>query len=368
MAGLYVHIPFCHSKCAYCDFYSMPNAAKMEQLIDALAKEWELRRDEVDWSDTNTIYLGGGTPSIVPLHLLDKLIATFDINNVAEFTIEANPEDVTAEKAEAWRKMGINRISMGVQSLDDEQLRLIGRRHTATEAIEAVDAIKKAGFDNFSLDLIYGLPGQTLDSWRDSLLRLIDLQPCHLSAYMLSYEPGTRLTAMLKTGKVREADEETLIAMYDCLIEEARKAGYEHYEISNFAKPGRRAAHNSAYWDGTPYLGIGPSAHSYDGSQRRINPANLKQYLERIDAGEPAWVLDEENEDNRFNDMLITALRTAEGVDLETLPANRKSQLLKDAAPYVQSGDLTLTPTRLRFAERSWLISDSIMSALVQIG
>ena len=300
--------------------------------------------------------------------LLDKLIATFDINNVAEFTIEANPEDVTAEKAEAWRKMGINRISMGVQSLDDEQLRLIGRRHTATEAIEAVDAIKKAGFDNFSLDLIYGLPGQTLDSWRDSLLRLIDLQPCHLSAYMLSYEPGTRLTAMLKTGKVREADEETLIAMYDCLIEEARKAGYEHYEISNFAKPGRRAAHNSAYWDGTPYLGIGPSAHSYDGSQRRINPANLKQYLERIDAGEPAWALDEEDEDNRFNDMLITALRTAEGVDLETLPANRKSQLLKDAAPYVQSGDLTLTPTRLRFAERSWLISDSIMSALVQIG
>lgn len=256
---------------------------------------------------------------------------------------------------------------MGVQSLSDTELKAIGRRHTAREALAAAKAIRQGGIDNISLDLIYGLPGQTLESWQESLRGLLNFRPSHLSAYILSYEPGTRLTALLHAGKIAQASDRLIEEMYHHLCHAVTAAGYEHYEISNFALPGKRAQHNSGYWAGKPYLGLGPSAHSYDGLVRRINPASIKEYLEKIASGVPACYLDEENDDNRFNDLLITRLRTCEGLSLEQVPPTRLPQLLRDAEPMVSSGALVRTPTHIYIPEHHWLTSDNVIADLMQV-
>lgn len=339
----------------------------MESLAEALIKEYEMRACEMGSAPVKTIYFGGGTPSILPVDLLQKVVKSLPLLRVEECTIEVNPEDVTTEKAKAWLGMGFNRVSMGVQSLVDAELKIIGRRHSAQQAIEAVETLRKAGFENYSLDLIYGLPGQTLASWEHSLEGILELKPRHISAYSLTYEPRTRLTAMLKKGEIHEATEDEAIAYYHLLCSRMRAHGYRHYEISNFALAGYEAKHNSSYWHDVPYLGLGPSAHSYDGSLRRINPENLKQYLEAINAGMVAYEVDQEDEGNRFNDLLITALRTAEGLSLNRVPKSRLGKLLADAQPYIASGDLLLSPTHLSIPEPSWLISDSILTSLIQI-
>ncbi len=339
----------------------------MESLAWALTKEYAMRYSEMGQHPISTIYFGGGTPSILPIALLQDIIDVLPFQAVEEFTIEVNPEDVTLDRARAWLGMGFNRVSMGVQSLVDSELKIIGRRHSAQQAVKAVETLQETGFENYSLDLIYGLPGQTLKSWEYSLDGLIALNPKHISAYSLTYEPHTRLTAMLKKGDIREASEDETIAYYNLLCSKLRVNGYQHYEISNFAVPGYEAKHNSSYWHDIPYLGLGPSAHSYDGSLRRINPANIKQYLSAIDSGHPAYEMDQENESNRFNDLIITALRTAEGLQLNRVPQSRLSQLLTDAQPYLKSGDLILSPTHLSIPEHSWLISDTILTTLIQL-
>lgn len=362
MAGLYIHVPFCHSKCAYCDFYSMPAAELADQYIDAAIAEFDRRRNEIA-EPLTTAYLGGGTPSILSPQQLGRLISALPVGNAAEFTIEANPEDVDSEMVKAWQSAGINRVSMGVQSFSDHELKAIGRRHSAADAVRAINILKDSGLSSISCDLIYGLPGQTMQSWSDSLSRMLDLGLPHLSAYCLSYEPGTALSARVRAGKLTPTDDDMLCDMYDMLCRMTAEAGYEHYEISSFARQGHRAMHNSSYWSSIPYLGIGPGAHSFDGKLRRINPSKLKAYI----SGEYETIVENEDEDERFNDILITALRTADGLYLGRIDDRRAKRLLKDAARFIKADMMTLTDNRLRITESAWFSSDSIMADLIQI-
>ncbi len=348
MAGLYIHIPYCKSKCPYCDFYSGPlRLFDAESYFSALGKEFAARRHEI--GKIETVYFGGGTPGSVEARYFSQYFALTS----GEKTVEVNPENITDAYATALIKSGANRVSMGVQTLLDDELKAIGRRHTTADARKAYMRLRKAGFNNISLDLMYGLPGQTVKTWRDSLQELIAMHPEHISAYLLSYEKGTLLTAKLHAGKISEATEEVAEEMYAILCEETSRAGYRHYEISNFALPGYEARHNSAYWDMTPYLGLGPGAHSFDGVRRRENPANLRAYLSKP---EDFYEIEEENEDNRYNDRLITGLRTAHGIEPEFFGKDllRAEKLLD----YNEE-------SRLRISETAWLRSNSILLELL---
>jgi len=365
MAGLYVHVPFCHSKCAYCDFYSMPGCGGdvRRRYAEAVVREFGLRREA--YGDFSTVYFGGGTPSILTAGELRTIVDALP-TAVEEFTLEVNPEDVSAEKVEMWRSLGVNRVSMGVQSLCDDELRIVGRRHSAAQAVEAFRCLRAGGIANISLDLIYGLPGQDLASWERSLSGVIALQPEHLSAYSLTFEPRTRLMAMLNKGVIKEVDEDEAALMYELLIALASSAGYDHYEISNFGKPGFHSRHNSAYWDSTPYLGLGPGAHSFDGTNRYANPPALKSYLQALECGALPGEVEVETDADRFNDMLITALRTSQGLALDDVPERRLVRLMADAKPHLKSGALVQTGSHLLIPERKWLLADAVMRDLLQ--
>lgn len=365
MAGIYIHIPFCHSKCHYCDFYSAPHKEDwMEAFSKALCSELSERRSEVDYIP-DTLYIGGGTPSCLPEKYLSGIISSV-MNAFAPFseaTIEVNPEDVTDEFARFCIDSGINRVSMGIQSFNDSELREVGRRHTAAEAIAAVGILRSAGISNISCDLIYGLPGQDIESWKKNVDTMLSLRPPHFSAYLLSYEPGTRLYARLLAGKVRQADEEEAAAMYDYLSTRSRECGYEHYEISNFALPGFRSRHNSSYWKDEPYLGLGPSAVSFDGkNRRRTNVAGIKEYIR--DTSD--CVIEEESDTDRINDKIFIGLRTLEGIDLATLPEKVSSDLISESESMIAAGHLILDGHHLRIPEAHWLISDSIIRDLLR--
>ena len=364
MAGLYIHIPYCHSKCAYCDFYSTPSVKSMGQYVEALLCEIELRINEIT-EPINTIYIGGGTPSILPINLLDKIIAEIanyvDIGCLDEFTIEANPEDVKEEWVDAVKKNGINRVSMGIQSFNNDELIAINRRHTAEVALNAIKTLQKKGITRISGDLIYGLPSQDLDSWKKSLDTLLSLGLPHFSSYLLSYEPGTKLYVRLMAGKVEEASEELANEMYQYLITEARRYGYNHYEISNFALPNCEAIHNTNYWRDLPYLGVGVSAHSFDGEKRRVNPSNIKHYISQLQQGKCVFEIEEEDADARHNDYIIVSLRTSQGIDLNHYQSRYKYDILTIAKPHIDAGRMVLTDTHLAIAEEAMLISDRIM-------
>lgn len=373
MAGLYVHIPFCKSRCDYCDFYSTTlGVAAMGRYVDALLAEARLRGVEIG-ARLSTLYLGGGTPSLLPpeqlRRLVDGLRRLFDISG--EATIEVNPDDVSPAMARAWRAAGFNRVSMGVQSMVDDELRAVGRRHSSQQVCRAVDVLREAGFDNLSLDVIYGLPGQTLDTLRVTLDALLRLQPEHLSAYCLSYEPGTRLWNRRQTGEVTEADEELCEAMYGGIVSRLRQQGYEHYEISNFALPGRQARHNSAYWDGSPYLGLGAGAHSYDGLWRRhLNPADIAAYeREVLDGGTVAGDDDVLGLEERFEEMVMLGLRTARGVDLDRMERDLgddyRTRLERAARRHLDDGMLRRDGHALVLTPRALFVSDLIVRDLI---
>lgn len=320
MAGIYVHIPFCKRRCTYCDFFS---TTRLEQdggdYVDSLLAEAALRRGELNGELVETLYLGGGTPSLLPLRLLSRLVTglaeTFDLTGVAEFTIEANPDDVTPKWCRALPALGVNRVSMGVQSFEDDVLHTIGRRHNACQAVEAVSNLRHAGIDNISIDLIYGLPGQTLESWIDTVRQALQLHPQHFSAYSLSYEEGTPLWRQRERGEVTEVAEDVCLEMYHTMVEMLQAASYEHYEISNFALSGYYSRHNSSYWDGTAYLGLGAGAHSYDGEIRRANPCDLTAYMNKIKSGTTACELEPLHWWERYDERVMLGLRTARGVD-----------------------------------------------------
>ena len=324
MAGLYVHIPFCQSKCIYCDFYSMPDRLhQASEYVDALLIEAEARREEVKGEPITTVYVGGGTPSLLSEMLMKKLVTglgrIFDMSRVEEFTIEVNPDDVHVDYIRFLRSIGVNRVSMGVQSFRDEDLRLINRRHHAAQAISAVEAISAAGIENISIDLIYGIPGQSQEDWKKNVEKAISLKVNHISAYSLMYEHGTRLSTMRDKGLVEEVAEDSVAVMYDILVRELHDAGYQHYEISNFCLPGYHSRHNSSYWNLTPYLGLGVAAHSYDGAVRRYNPSHLQDYLQTMKLHQPFAKAEQCTEPERYDEYVMLRLRTASGLGIEAL-------------------------------------------------
>ena len=375
MAGVYVHIPFCASRCSYCDFYS---TLKLEtagsHYVDAVIGEAVLRRCELHGEAVRTLYLGGGTPSQLPLPLLSRLVeglrGALDLHGVEEFTIEANPDDVTPEWCAALPALGVNRVSMGVQSFEDRILRAIGRRHTSQQVVKAVENLHDVGIGNISLDLIYGLPGQTLDSWAESVDRAIALAPRHVSAYWLTYEPGTRLWRQREQGEVAEVPEDVCIAMYHLLVKRLQEAGFEHYEISNFSLPGYHSRHNSSYWDGTPYLGLGAAAHSYDRNVRRSNPHDLHAYISCIAAGKTACIEEEMTLWERYDERVMLSLRTAAGMDMERLRQEFGDELaghfLHEVQRHIAAGNIRREgDSRYVLTTDGILLSDSVMRDLM---
>lgn len=372
MAGLYIHIPYCKSKCTYCDFYSTPQVETMEQYVHSLLCEAKLRQEEIPHQFT-TLYLGGGTPSVMPLELMSQLInglkSTFDLSHVEEFTIEANPDDVTQEYIAALMQLGVNRVSMGVQSFNDNELQAINRRHSAQQAIDAVHDIKEAGITNVSIDIIYGLPGQTLNSWKHNVKQAIDLDVQHISAYNLSYEPGTRLWVMRERRKVQEVSDEDCIAMHNTLVEMLIDADFEHYEISNFARPGYRSRHNSSYWNFTPYLGLGAAAHSFDGTTRRYNPSSIKEYIDKLSNGNTAYIEEHLELWERYDEEVMVRLRTSEGLNTQLIAKSYGedvyNKLLTKAKFFIEQNRLTLNGNNLILTPSGVMMSDNIIRDLM---
>lgn len=370
MSGIYIHIPFCEQRCIYCDFFSSTKHAYIDRYIEALLCEAKLRpcNDEI-----HTTYMGGGTPSQLSVKQMDRLInglkEIYDMTTITEFTVEVNPDDVTTEYIAHLKSLGVNRISMGVQSFIDDELTLINRRHDSKGAFEAVNSIQKAGIENISIDLIYGIPGQTNESWALSVDSAISLGVQHISAYNLSYETGTALWRMRENGCICEVSDAQCVEMYNMLTDKLKKAGFEHYEISNFGLPGYHSKHNSAYWDGTPYIGLGASAHSYDGDHRGYNPLSLEKYLESLESGILPIEIEESEWWEKYDETIMIALRTSKGVNL----ANIKNKfgdiafnhLTKEAKKYLTSGELVLERDCYIIPEVYYMISDGIIRDLM---
>lgn len=374
--GLYVHIPYCRSKCIYCDFYSVACARlplNAEPLLTRFAEELKARLHEVQ-SDCQaprpaTVYIGGGTPSLLTADQLLRLTDGIDLSGVREFTVEINPDDA-ASFAQTLHRMppdrSPDRISMGVQSLVDAELRAVGRRHTAAQALEAISLLRDAGIGNISCDLIYGLPGQTLASFEHSLEALLQTGIEHLSSYILSYEPSTPLTRLRDKGRITEAPETLILDMYQSLCQATKAAGFSHYEISSFACEGRESVHNSSYWHGTPYLGLGPAAHSLgaDGV-RRFNAPDVNAYL----AGKDILTAEETSPTGAINDLIITALRTSQGLHpsaAEAVSPKLAPILARRLADLLAAGQLALTPAgAYRIPEPLWPVADTILLNLI---
>lgn len=375
MAGIYLHIPFCKKRCLYCDFFSTLDTAQIERYCHALCRELVLRKSYLHGEAVSTIYLGGGTPSQLPIHCLREIFDTisthFTLLPHPEITIEANPDDLTPLYVDGLRTLPLNRVSMGVQSFHDPMLSFLGRRHTAAQAMEAVKRCYEAGYDNVSIDLMFSLPGQTMESWEQDLDQALSLGVQHLSAYNLSYEEGTRLTKLLNDGKIEAVDEETSLALYGRLIDRVTAAGYRHYEISNFALPGRESRHNSSYWEGIPYLGVGAAAHSYDGTSRGWNMASLSRYMQGIEEGTPCFEREELDATERYNDAIITRLRTARGLQLswvqEQFGAARLQECVAGAQPFIDRGLVENDGSFLRLTRQGIFVSDCIFRELIVV-
>lgn len=337
MAGLYIHIPFCKSRCIYCGFYSSTLLASRQRYVDAVCREMEMRTSD---AAIHTIYIGGGTPSQLSMPQLQQLFAyinkVYDINQDAEITIEVNPDDVTEAFAEGLKSLPINRVSMGVQTFDDQRLRFLNRRHTSAQIPEAIRRLRQAGIGNLSIDLMYGFPQETLDEWENDIRQALALGAEHLSAYCLTYEEDTPLYRLLTEGKIQETDEELERQMFYTLKHRLEDAGYEHYEISNYALPNRYARHNSNYWNATPYIGLGAAAHSYDGNCRSWNVSDLQTYMNKIEQGQLPSEHEETDEQTRYNDLVTTALRTRKGLDLRMLSPTYIDYCRKTAEPLLQ--------------------------------
>ena len=372
MAGIYIHIPFCKSRCAYCDFYSTTLLVHRQAYTEAVCRELSYRSHELQGETIETIYFGGGTPSTLHKEDFEKIfraIEAFDCQP-HEITLEANPDDLTEEYIKELRTLPFNRISIGIQSFHDHTLRLVGRRHTATQAIEAVKRCQHHGLANISIDLIYGLPGESLHDWEYSLQQAIALGVPHISAYHLTYEEGTRLWKMREQGKALPIDEEQSVKAFELLRSKLIAAGYEHYEISNFALPGQHSRHNSSYWEGIKYMGIGPGAHSYDGRCRRWNLSDITEYIATTENCDVPHEIETLTTEERYDERIITELRTAQGINLQTLSIDFGDKYyrycLHCATPYIKRGQLVLTDNQqLRLTPESILISDAIMRDLM---
>ena len=378
MAGIYLHVPFCNSRCIYCGFCSTVSKGLRQKYIPALKREISERGDffsSLYESDriVKTLYVGGGTPSILPPELLKEAVSaireTFTIAEEIEFTVEVNPDDITEDYAGSLRRMGVNRVSMGVQSFKDSHLKWMRRRHDSQTAVNAYRILRKAGFDNISLDLIFGFPLMTVGDWEDNLDTIIELSPEHISAYQMGIDPDTPLERMEKSGEFSLPSQEDSERMYKILQAKLKVAGYVQYEVSNFCKPGYHSRHNSSYWNRTPYLGLGPGAHSFIGMAREWNTSDIATWcnLSILPLREGETLSPEDV----FNEILMLGLRTAAGVSLDTLrncgPQSPLfiSDLLPKLSAMESNGLITLTPDgKIKIPPGKFFISDGIIREL----
>ncbi|MEF2684388.1 MAG: radical SAM family heme chaperone HemW [Parabacteroides johnsonii] len=375
MAGLYIHIPFCAKRCLYCDFFSNTDMKFKEPYVSAVIREMQLRQEYIGEEPLDTIYFGGGTPSQLQQADFERIFKAidclFNISSCKEITLEANPDDMTPEYVASLRNLPFNRVSMGVQSFKEKDLHFLNRRHDREQALRAVGLCKENGIPNISIDLIYGLPGQTLEEWQENLNDAIHLEIPHISAYHLIYEEGTALYKLMEAGKVAPIEEELSVTLFSTLINRLAEAGYLHYEISNFARPGYFSQHNSSYWTGKKYIGIGPSAHSYDGESRQWNISSLPHYLEGIRTGIPNIEIEKLDINTKYNDFIITGLRTMWGIrtsDIrEQFGEEKQAYLERQAATYLHQGLLIYENDTLTLSKEGIFISDGIMSDLLWV-
>ena len=375
MAGIYIHIPFCKKKCTYCDFHTVVAPNQIPNVISAITKELEIRKEYLKDEIVKTIYFGGGTPSILSKDDFELIFATiyhlFKIDTQAEITFEANPDDLSIEYLRTINSLPFNRISIGIQSFNDDELERINRRHTGEQAIEAVQNAQKMGFKNISIDLIYGLPLQTLDGWEQQIAIALKLNIQHISAYGLTFEQGTPLWKQREKGLVKTVEDDNMNSMHSILIETLEENGFEAYEISNFAKVGYRSQHNSAYWKLEPYLGLGPSAHSFDGKSRQWNISSNTKYITAITKGEAFYEIEELTTNERYNDYVMISLRTSDGINLQVLEqlfgAEMTDYCLKNIKQFINTKKVEITNNSLKLTKEGIQISNIIITQIIKI-
>lgn len=372
MAGIYLHIPFCKQACYYCNFHFSTSLSQEPALITQLLKEITLQKDYLAGASVTSVYFGGGTPSLLPqkdlLELLDKLRTTFDISPEAEITLEANPDDLSPAKLQELRTAGINRLSIGIQSFHEADLRWMNRAHDSRQALQCIIDAKAAGFNNLTIDLIYGGPTLTDEGWAANVQQAIDLGVQHLSCYALTVEPGTALDQFIRKKKVAAVDTDKAARHFEQLMQWTAQAGYEHYEISNFALAGWHSRHNSSYWQGQPYLGLGPSAHSFNGYSRQWNVANNALYIKSLEQGAVPFELEELTPVMMLNEYIMTTLRTSQGCILPVVAqrfgTDKRDTLLQLSAPFIDKGLMVNRNDTLVLTPEGRLFADGIASDL----
>ncbi|WP_319482985.1 radical SAM family heme chaperone HemW [uncultured Draconibacterium sp.] len=375
MAGIYIHIPFCRQKCYYCDFYKTVNTSLQHDFIGALKNEAKVRKNYLNDETVETIYFGGGTPSVLTAPEIAEILALlnneFKVNSDAEITFEANPDDLSNDYLKALKQEGINRLSIGIQAFQNRHLEKMNRRHNATQAVEAIKNAAKNGFSNLSADLIYGLPDLTPKEWEESLNQMFNLPVKHLSAYHLTYHEGTAFYTWLKKGTLKELKEAESVAQFNTLVDMSLANGFEHYEISNLAKDQLYSRHNTAYWMGTKYLGLGPSAHSFDGISRRWNDSSVEAYIKAQSNNQTYFEEEKLSEKDQYNEYILTRIRTKWGVSEKELEQRfgheKASYFSRQLAKYKDTGVLQIKDEIITLTRKGLFVSDEIMADLMII-
>jgi oxygen-independent coproporphyrinogen-3 oxidase len=375
MAGIYIHIPFCRQKCYYCDFYKTVNTSLQHDFIGALKNEAKVRKNYLNDETVETIYFGGGTPSVLTAPEIAEILAVlndeFKVNSDAEITFEANPDDLSDDYLKALKREGINRLSIGIQAFQNRHLEKMNRRHNAAQAVEAIENAAKNGFSNLSADLIYGLPDLTPKEWEESLNQMFRLPVKHLSAYHLTYHEGTAFYTWLKKGTLKELKEAESVAQFNTLLDLSIANGFEHYEISNLAKDQLYSRHNTAYWMGTKYLGLGPSAHSYDGVSRRWNDSSVEAYIKAQANNQTYFEEEKLSENDQYNEYILTRIRTKWGVSEKELEqrfgSEKANYFSRQLARYNNTGVLQINNETITLTRKGLFVSDEIMADLMII-
>lgn len=372
MAGIYIHIPFCKQKCHYCNFYSLASIKYIDDVVKAIGKELVLAKNYLQTKSVSTIYFGGGTPSLLSLKHLEYIFGVIEKNYIvdadAEITLEANPDDLNKEKIKGLLKTPINRLSIGVQSFYDEELKYLNRSHSSKTAQNVIHRVRDAGIENLTIDLIYGIPVSTDESWRSNLQMCFDMKIPHISCYALTVEPNTALDVFIRNKKMKPVSDEKIINQFNILTAAIKKQGYQQYEISNFCRDKQYAKHNTGYWFGEPYLGVGPSAHSYNTISRRWNIANIISYLSSIEKGDIPFDEEVLDEKQRYDEYIMTRLRTQWGVALQALQNDfgtaKKEFFNKKISKFITSGHIIDSGDVFTFSDKGKLISDHVISEL----
>lgn len=372
MAGIYLHIPFCKKACHYCDFHFSTSPQYKEPMLKALRHELFLRKNYLGNQPIETIYFGGGTPSLLSANelqvLLGDIVDQFDVSSKAEITIEANPDDLNPQRVKELRQTLINRFSIGIQSFFEEDLRWMNRAHSAIEAQSSIKRVQDAGFENITADLIYGYPLLSNPKWEHNIQELIQLNIPHISSYSMTVEPATALSTFIKKGEQKAMDEGQSAAQFLILMEQLKEAGFEHYEISNFAKPGSYSKHNSNYWEGISYLGIGPSAHSFNGESRQWNISNNAKYIDQIQNGKIPSEIEVLTKENRINEYIMTSLRTSKGMDLNKITdefgSDYANEIKNNLEPLTEKNWILMHDQLITLTSDGKLFADHIASEL----